>query len=31
MVMIYLFTAIELTAGGSGTAHTYTQTTHRTT
>jgi len=29
--MIYLFTAIGLTAGGSSTVHIYTQTIHRTT
>ena len=29
--MIYLFTAIGLTAGGSSTVHIYTQTMHRTT
>jgi hypothetical protein len=29
--MIYLFTAIGLTPGGSSTVHIYTQTTHRTT
>jgi len=29
--MIYLLTSIELTPGGSGTVHIYTQTIHRTT
>jgi len=29
--MIYLLTAVELTPGGSSTAHIYTQTIHRTT
>jgi quinolinate synthase len=29
--MIYLLTAVVLTAGGSSTVHTYTQTIHRTT
>jgi len=29
--MMYLLTAIGLTPGGSGTAHIYTQTIHRTT
>ena len=31
MELIYLLTAIGLTAGGSSTIHIYTQTTHRTT
>jgi len=31
MIMIYLFTAIGLTSGGSSTVHIYTQTIHRTT
>jgi uncharacterized integral membrane protein len=30
-IMIYLLTAIGLTAGGSSTVHIYTQTIHRTT
>jgi len=31
LILIYLFTAIGLPAGGSSTVHIYTQTTHRAT
>jgi uncharacterized integral membrane protein len=31
LILIYLLTAIGLTAGGSSTVHIYTQTVHRTT
>jgi uncharacterized integral membrane protein len=31
LILIYLFTAVGLTPGGSSTVHIYTQTVHRTT